>query len=142
MSEQIEAQENKGLSLDEAFFEYMKKDIYVTRDLFLDIKDTLLNELTKLDDDNEKIQIAFIIGKIHADLLQLVDVVHYVIDKLGIQDNNYRYYVVNTVKALAKAYLDIAVYKKPLSDVKYDLQRAFDDIDDVLSKIIANFDKA
>jgi len=143
MTESQVSQENKGLSLDEAFFEYLRRNEYVARDLFLNIKDDMLLELAKLDSDNmEKTQIAFIVGKIHADLLQLVDIELYVIKKLGLQDNNYRYHITNTIKALAKAYLDIVVFKKPLNDVKYDLQRTFDDLDDIVSKIIVNFSKA
>jgi hypothetical protein len=143
MSEtQVEVQENKDLSLDEAFFEYLKQDIHATLGLFFTMKDNVLDKIARLNADEDlKVLTAFIIGRIQTNLLQLVDAVSYVFEKLGIQDNNYRYYVVNAVEALAKAYVDI-MSKKPLNDVKNDLEAVLDELDNALSKAIVKLTEA
>jgi hypothetical protein len=141
MSEtQVEVQENKDLS--EAFFEYLSQDIHVTLGLFFNMKDSILDKITRLNADEDlKVTTAFIIGRIQTNLLQLVDAVSYAFGKLGIQDNNYRYYVVNAVEALAKAYVDI-MSKKPLNDVKNDLEAVLDELDNALSKAIVKLTEA
>ena len=66
----------------------------------------------------------------------------YAFERLGIQDNNYRYYVVNAVEALAKAYVDLVMSKKPLHDVKNDLEAVLDELDKALSKAIVKLVEA
>jgi len=141
MSEtQVEVQENKDLS--KAFFEYLAQDIHVTLGLFFNMKDSILDKITRLNADEDlKITTAFIIGRIQTNLLQLVDAVSYAFGKLGIQDNNYRYYAVNAVEALAKAYVDI-MSKKPLNEVKNDLETVLDELDNALSKAIMKLTEA
>jgi len=141
MSEtQVEVQENKDLS--EAFFEYLTQDIHATLGLFFTMKDNILDKIARLNADEDlKVTTAFIIGRIQTNLLQLVDAISYAFERLGIQDNNYRYYVVNAVEALAKAYVDI-MSKKPLNDVKNDLEAVLDELDKALSKAIVKLVEA
>jgi len=141
MSEtQVEVQENKDLS--KAFFEYLSQDIHATLGLFFTMKDSILDKITRLNTDEDlKVTTAFIIGRIQTNLLQLVDAVSYAFGKLGIQDNNYRYYVINAVEALAKAYVDI-MSKKPLNDVKNYLETVLDELDNALSKAIMKLTEA
>ena len=141
MSEtQVKVQENKDLS--EAFFEYLTQDIHATLGLFFNMKDSVLDKITRLNADEDlKVTTAFIIGRIQTNLLQLVDAISYAFERLGIQDNNYRYYVVNAVVALAKAYVDI-MSKKPLNDVKNDLEAVLDELDKALSKAIVKLVEA
>jgi len=141
MSEtQVEVQENKDLS--KAFFEYLTQDIHTTLGLFFNMKDNILDKITRLNTDEDlKVTTAFIIGRIQTNLLQLVDAVSYAFGKLGIQDNNYRYYVINAVEALAKAYVDI-MSKKPLNDVKNYLETVLDELDNALSKAIMKLTEA
>ena len=141
MSEtQVEVQENKDLS--KAFFEYLTQDIHTTLGLFFNMKDSILDKITRLNADEDlKVTTAFIIGRIQTNLLQLVDAVSYAFGKLGIQDNNYRYYAVNAVEALAKAYVDI-MSKKPLNEVKNDLETVLDELDNALSKAIMKLTEA
>jgi len=142
MSEtQVEVQENKDLS--KAFFEYLSQDIHATLGLFFTMKDSILDKITRLNTDEDlKVTTAFIIGRIQTNLLQLVDAVSYAFERLGIQDNNYRYYVVNAVEALAKAYVDLVMSKKPLHDVKNDLEAVLDELDKALSKAIVKLVEA
>jgi len=142
MSEtQVEVQENKDLS--EAFFEYLTQDIHATLGLFFTMKDNILDKIARLNADEDlKVTTAFIIGRIQTNLLQLVDAISYAFERLGIQDNNYRYYVVNAVEALAKAYVDLVMSKKPLNDVKNDLEAVLDELDNALSKAIVKLVEA
>ena len=141
MSEtQVEVHENKDLS--ETFFEYLSQDIHATLGLFFDMKDNILDKIARLNADEDlKVTTAFIIGRIQTNLSQLVDAVSYAFERRGIQDNNYRYYVVNAVEALAKAYVDI-MSKKPLNDVKNDLEAVLDELDKALSKAIVKLVEA
>ena len=136
MSEQIEAQENKDLSLDEAFFEYLRQDLFTARDLFINLRDNVLDAVEKSDGEYIKVQAAFTIGKMHAVLSQLLDVIPYAFEKRGIQDNSIRDYIINAIKALAKAYTDIVIANRPLSDIRDQLQQAYEDLDDMLTKSI------
>jgi len=142
MSEtQVKVQENKDLS--EAFFEYLTQDIHATLGLFFTMKDNILDKIARLNADEDlKVTTAFIIGRIQTNLLQLVDAASYAFERLGIQDNNYRYYVVNAVEALAKAYVDLVMSKKPLNDVKNDLEAVLDELDNALSKAIVKLVEA
>jgi len=142
MSEtQVKVQENKDLS--EAFFEYLTQDIHATLGLFFTMKDNILDKIARLNADEDlKVTTAFIIGRIQTNLLQLVDAISYAFERLGIQDNNYRYYVVNAVEALAKAYVDLVMSKKPLNDVKNDLEAVLDELDNALSKAIVKLVEA
>jgi hypothetical protein len=142
MSEtQVEVQENKDLS--EAFFEYLTQDIHATLGLFFTMKDNILDKIARLNADEDlKVTTAFIIGRIQTNLLQLVDAISYAFERLGIQDNNYRYYVVNAVEALAKAYVDLVMSKKSLNDVKNDLEAVLDELDNALSKAIVRLVEA
>jgi len=143
MSEQIEVQKVENKDLSEAFFEYLNQDIHATLGLFFDIKDNVLDKIARLNlDEDLKISTAFIIGRLQTNLLQLVDAVSYAFKKRRIEDNNLREYVVNAVIALAKAYVDIFVSKKPLNDVKNDLERALDELDNTLSKAIVKLSEA
>jgi len=142
MSEtQVKVQENKDLS--EAFFEYLTQDIHATLGLFFTMKDNILDKIARLNADEDlKVTTAFIIGRIQTNLLQLVDAISYAFERLGIQDNNYRYYVVNAVEALAKAYVDLVMSKKSLNDVKNDLEAVLDELDNALSKAIVRLVEA
>ena len=142
MSEtQVKVQENKDLS--EAFFEYLTQDIHATLGLFFTMKDNILDKIARLNADEDlKVTTAFIIGRIQTNLLQLVDAISYAFERLGIQDNNYRYYVVNAVEALAKAYVDLVMSKKSLNDVKNDLEAVLDELDNALSKAIVKLVEA
>jgi len=143
MSEQIEVQKVENKDLSEAFFEYLNQDIHTTLGLFFDIKDNVLDKIARLNlDEDLKISTAFIIGRLQTNLLQLVDAVSYAFKKRRIEDNNLREYVVNAVIALAKAYVDIFVSKKPLNDVKNDLERVLDELDNTLSKAIVKLSEA
>jgi len=143
MSEQIEVQKVENKDLSEAFFEYLNQDIHTTLGLFFDIKDNVLDKIARLNlDEDLKISTAFIIGRLQTNLLQLVDAVSYAFKKRRIEDNNLREYVVNAVMALAKAYVDIFVSKKPLNDVKNDLERVLDELDNTLSKAIVKLSEA
>ena len=136
MSEQTEAQENKDISLDEAFFEYLRQDLFTARDLFINLRDNVLGAVEKPDGEYMKVQTAFTIGKMYAVLSQLLDVIPYAFEKRGIQDNSIRDYVINAIKALAKAYTDIVVFNRPLSDIRDQLQQTYEDLDDMLTKSI------
>jgi hypothetical protein len=107
------------------------------RDLFINLRDNVLGAIEKPDvDEYIRVQTAFTVGKMYAVLSQLLDVIPYAFEKRGIQDNSIRDYIVNAIKALAKAYVDVVIANRPLSDIRDELQQAYEDLDDVLTKSI------
>jgi len=135
-SEEVEAQ-NGDLNLDEAFFEYLGYDVTSLRELFINARENALGAITHLDGDEYlKVQTAFTVGKMHATLLLLLEVIPYAFEKRGIQDSEYRHQIVDAIKALAKAYVDIVITKRYIGDVRNDLQRAYEDLDEALVKAI------
>jgi hypothetical protein len=135
-SEQVEAQENMSPSPDEGFFEYLRQKTLVARDLILYERDDLLSEIAHVDGDEYlKVQAAFEVGKIYAVLIQLVDVIPLAFEDKKVNDNSYRDYTINALKALAKAYVDLRS-NKYIGDVRDDLRKIFEDLDDMLTKAI------
>jgi hypothetical protein len=133
MSEQIEVQEN---SPEGTFFEYLRDRLSIARDLTIYERDDLLSQVAHTDGDEYlKVQTAFEIGRIYAVLAQLVDVIPLAFNDKKVNDNSYRDYIINAIEALAKAYVDLKS-NKYIGDVRNDLQKVFEDIDDMLTKAV------
>ena len=134
MSEQVEVQEN--ISPEGTFFEYLRDRLSIARDLTIYERDDLLSQIAHIDGDEYlKVQTAFVVGKIYAVLTQLVDVIPLAFTDKKVNDNSYRDYIINAIEALAKAYVDLKS-NKYIGDVKEDLQKAFEDLDDMLTKAV------
>jgi hypothetical protein len=133
MSEQVEAQEN--ISPEGTFFEYLRDRLSIARDLSIYERDDLLSQIAHIDDEYQKVQTAFIVGKIYAVLAQLTDVIPLAFTDKKVNDNSYRDYIIKAIEALAKAYVDLKS-NKYIGDVRNYLQEVFEDLDDMLTKAV------